>query len=166
LEDLSILDLADLTITNKIHDNELESFVELLRKEQPIREGEIIDHIQSLKIDPDCVELIRRSLRRQRIFELFEARKIKFEDPQKMELLRDLASKTEGFVGSDLEALCREAGMLALREGAKVVSRRHFDAAQKKVHPTMNENLRQYYGKVQQHFKGGLPQKVQPPEYQ
>jgi hypothetical protein len=31
----------------------------------------------------------------------------------------------------------------------------------------MNENLRQYYGKkVQQHFKGGLPQKVQPPEYQ
>jgi transitional endoplasmic reticulum ATPase len=69
-------------------------------------------------------------------------------------------------VGSDLEALCREAGMLALREGATVVSRRHFDAARMKVHPTMNENLRAYYGKVQQHFKGGLPQKVQPPEYQ
>jgi transitional endoplasmic reticulum ATPase len=30
----------------------------------------------------------------------------------------------------------------------------------------MNENLREYYGKVQQHFKGGLPQKVQPLEYQ
>jgi len=81
-------------------------------------------------------------------------------------LTTDLATMTEGFVGSDLEALCREAGMLALREGATVVSRRHFDAAWMKVHPTMNENLRAYYGKVQQHFKGGLPQKVQPPEYQ
>jgi transitional endoplasmic reticulum ATPase len=56
--------------------------------------------------------------------------------------------------------------MLALREGVTVVARRHFDAAQQKVHPTMNEKLRQYYTKVQLHFKGGLPQKVQPPEYQ
>jgi transitional endoplasmic reticulum ATPase len=30
----------------------------------------------------------------------------------------------------------------------------------------MNEKLREYYGKIQQHFKGGLPQKVQPPAYQ
>jgi len=34
------------------------------------------------------------------------------------------------------------------------------------VHATMNERLRQYYGKVQQHFKGGLPKEVQPLEYQ
>ena len=53
-----------------------------------------------------------------------------------------LAGVTEGFVGSDLEALCRrEAGMLALREGVTIVARRHFDAAKMKVHPTMNENL-------------------------
>jgi transitional endoplasmic reticulum ATPase len=166
LEGLSILDLADLTIANKINDNEMDEFLELLWKEQPIREGEIIDHIQSLKLDPDHIELIQRAVRRKSIFDIFETRKIKFQDPQKMVLLRDLASKTDGFVGSDLEALCREAGMLALREGATIVSRRHFDAAQQKVHPTMNDNLRQYYGKVQQHFKGGLPQKVQPPEYQ
>ena len=50
--------------------------------------------------------------------------------------------------------------------GATIVARRHFDAARMKVHPTMNENLREYYGKIQQHFKGGLPEKVQPPEYQ
>jgi transitional endoplasmic reticulum ATPase len=30
----------------------------------------------------------------------------------------------------------------------------------------MNERVRQYYAKVQQHFKGGLPKEVQPPEYQ
>ena len=93
-------------------------------------------------------------------------RNLTFADPVREALAADLAGVTEGFVGSDLEALCREAGMLALREGATIVSRRHFDAAQEKVHPTMNENLREYYGKIQQHFKGGLPQKVQPPEYQ
>jgi len=26
--------------------------------------------------------------------------------------------------------------------------------------------VRQYYAKIQQHFKGGLPKEVQPPEYQ
>ena len=56
--------------------------------------------------------------------------------------------------------------MLALRDGVSTVSRKHFEAAQKKVHPTMNDNLRQYYDKIQQHFKGGLPKQVQPPEYQ
>ncbi|RLE42284.1 ATPase, partial [Candidatus Woesearchaeota archaeon] len=34
--------------------------------------------------------------------------------------LKELAKKTEGFVGADIEALCREAGMLALREDIKV----------------------------------------------
>jgi transitional endoplasmic reticulum ATPase len=56
--------------------------------------------------------------------------------------------------------------MLALREGVATVTRRHFEEAQKKVHPMMNDNLREYYGKIQQHFKGGLPKQVQPPEYQ
>jgi transitional endoplasmic reticulum ATPase len=56
--------------------------------------------------------------------------------------------------------------MLALRENAVIVTPRHFEEAQKKVHPTMNERLRDYYGKIQQHFKGGLPKQVQPPEYQ
>jgi transitional endoplasmic reticulum ATPase len=70
------------------------------------------------------------------------------------------------FPGKIPQALCREAGMPAPREGATVVARRHFDAARQNVHPTMNENLRQYYDKIQQHFKGGLPQKVLPPEYQ
>jgi transitional endoplasmic reticulum ATPase len=73
---------------------------------------------------------------------------------------------TEGFVGSDLEALCREAGMLALRENMTLITLQHFEEAEKKVHPTMNNNLREYYQKIQQHFKGGLPKQVQPPEYQ
>jgi transitional endoplasmic reticulum ATPase len=166
LEGLNPLDLVDITISNGIHDSELEKFVELLWKEQPIREGEIIDHIHSLKLDPAHIELLPRSIRRKKILEILNTRTLQFVDPQKSELLRSIATNTEGYTGADLEALCREAGMLALREGAVVVTPQHFAAAQKKVHPTMNDNLRDYYGKIQQHFKGGLPQKVQPPEYQ
>ncbi|AGB01306.1 AAA family ATPase, CDC48 subfamily [Methanoregula formicica SMSP] len=105
-------------------------------------------------------------LRRKRILEMLSDKKLVLSDPARDKLAADLAGATEGFVGSDLESLCREAGMLALREGVVTVARKYFDEAQKKVHPTMNENLRQYYDKIQQHFKGGLPKQVQPPEYQ
>jgi transitional endoplasmic reticulum ATPase len=56
--------------------------------------------------------------------------------------------------------------MLALRENMTLITLQHFEEAEKKVHPTMNNNLREYYQKIQQHFKGGLPKQVQPPEYQ
>jgi len=109
---------------------------------------------------------VSKGVRRRRLVELMREKDLVFADPERDSHVAILAQITEGFVGADLESLCREAGMLALREGATVVTQRHFDDAQKKVHPTMNDNLRDYYGKIQQHFKGGLPQKVQPPEYQ
>ena len=104
--------------------------------------------------------------RRRRIAEILHERSLRLTNPAREAFTAALAEKTEGFVGSDLEALCREAGMLALRENAKIITMRHFEEAQKKVHPTMNERLHEYYGKIQQHFKGGLPKQVQPPEYQ
>jgi transitional endoplasmic reticulum ATPase len=104
--------------------------------------------------------------RRRRIAELMHEKALVLSDRKRTTFITTLAQNTEGFVGSDLETLCREAGMLALREGATTITMRHFEEAQKKVHPMMNERLRDYYGKIQQHFKGGLPKQVQPPEYQ
>jgi transitional endoplasmic reticulum ATPase len=104
--------------------------------------------------------------RRRRLIELMTEKNLIFADPARDSLAATLAGITEGFVGSDLESVCREAGMLALREGAATVSPRHFEEAQKKVHPMMNERVREYYSRIQQHFKGGLPKQVQPPEYQ
>jgi transitional endoplasmic reticulum ATPase len=48
-----------------------------------------------------------------------------------------LADKTEGFVGADLENLCREAAMIALREDkdAEIVEMRHFELALKMSSP-------------------------------
>ena len=63
--------------------------------------------------------------------------------------LADLAERTHGFVGADLAALCKEAGIAALREatseggkppsgaGSIEVSEEHFDRALKKVKPSM-----------------------------
>jgi transitional endoplasmic reticulum ATPase len=104
--------------------------------------------------------------RRKRLVELLYEKNLVFTDPARELLTTTLSGITEGFVGSDLESICREAGMLALREDAVVVTLRHFEEAQKKVHPMMNERLRDYYKNIQQHFKGGLPKQVQPPEYQ
>jgi len=52
---------------------------------------------------------------------------------------KDIIAKTEGYSGADLEALCREAGMEALREDveAKIVTHKHFEKALGAIRPTI-----------------------------
>jgi transitional endoplasmic reticulum ATPase len=140
--------------------------------------GELVEKLgRDLILEPDDVKAIITAAsenkadlsvgsRRKRLVELLHEKNLILSDPARDHLASALSALTEGFVGSDLESICREAGMLALREDAAVVTQRHFEEAQKKVHPMMNERLREYYQKIQQHFKGGLPKQVQPPEYQ
>ena len=161
LEGSSLEEIVDLT-KGYTEDN-LGEFVEKLGKDKAISAAEVTAVIMPAK---EPAAGITTGARRRRLVELFSEKNLTFTDPARDERITALAQITEGFVGADLESLCREAGMLALREGAAVVTQEHFAGAQKKVHPTMNDNLRDYYGKIQQHFKGGLPQKVQPPEYQ
>ncbi len=127
-----------------------------------------IDDIRAeiAKIKPKEEEKLNRGQRRSLILEQFQLNHLTIRDPVKEEMVTSIAQQTEGFVGADLEALCREAGMFAMREGSPVVSSRHFEAGLAKVHPTMNDRLRESYMRIQQHFKGGLPKEVQPPEYQ
>jgi transitional endoplasmic reticulum ATPase len=60
--------------------------------------------------------------------------------------LEELAKRTEGFVGADIEAVCREAVMLTLRESleSENVDMKHFKEAMKKVKPKMEANLSHY----------------------
>jgi len=68
--------------------------------------------------------------------------------------LDDLAARTEGYVGSDIAALCREAGLTAIRENVKAskVSRAHFDAALKQVRPSVDAEAIKFYEEFERHL--------------
>jgi len=71
--------------------------------------------------------------------------------------LREIAEITDGYVGSDLESIAREAAIEALREtdDAEEVEMRHFRKAMESVRPTINEDIMSYYEDIEQQFKGG-----------
>ncbi|HJJ88861.1 MAG TPA: CDC48 family AAA ATPase [Methanocorpusculum sp.] len=104
---------------------------------------------------PSCAQL------RCLLTDVFVAYNVMFEDPVRTELIERLARMTDGFVGSDLESLCREAAMEALRRNSTIVTDADFTAAKLRVHPTMNERVREYYEGIQRQFKSGLPKQVQ-----
>jgi len=151
-------------MTEGLAENDLEDLVLAIGANRPVSLNEVKEHLATIK--PGDEEGLRTYLRRKKIIDLFAREKITLDDPVRKQLVRRIAADTDGFVGSDLEALAREAAMLAMREGATVVSQKHFDRAREKVHATMNERVREYYQKIQQYFKGGLPKETQPLEYQ
>ena len=61
--------------------------------------------------------------------------------------LKDIARVTDGYSGSDIETLVREAAMIALRESidANKVYMRHFSEALKRVGPSITEDMVRYY---------------------
>lgn len=68
--------------------------------------------------------------------------------------LASLAEKTEGYTGADIEAVCREAGMLALREDikAKQVKAKHFTDALKKFGPSVTQDTLKKYKNIEQNY--------------
>jgi len=79
---------------------------------------------------------------------------------QNMPLAQDvnldrLAKETEFYVGADIEAICREAGMLALREGldANIVEWRHFEKALSRVHPSCTQEMIKWYETQESQFR-------------
>ena len=69
--------------------------------------------------------------------------------------LEALAEETEGYVGADIEALCREAAMHALRENmdATEVSKKDFEEATKELNPTMSPEVVKSYEGILKEFK-------------
>ncbi len=64
--------------------------------------------------------------------------------------LKSLAERTSGYAGSDIEAVCREAAMMALRENlnASAVMMKHFEEAMGKVPPSLNEDIEKQYSEL------------------
>jgi len=61
--------------------------------------------------------------------------------------LEELARKTMGYSGADLQAICREAGMIALRHNieAKGISLKDFEDAIEKVKPSLSADMENAY---------------------
>jgi len=68
--------------------------------------------------------------------------------------IAELAEKTEGYVGSDIEGMCREAAMLALRKNldAKHVSRENFEEAMAKIKPSVTKADIEKYKKIEENY--------------
>ena len=68
--------------------------------------------------------------------------------------LPDLAEKTEGYVGSDIENMVREAGLLALRDSMEIkeIKKKYFEEAMKKVKASVSKNDVEKYKKVESEY--------------
>ncbi|NCN51617.1 CDC48 family AAA ATPase [archaeon] len=68
--------------------------------------------------------------------------------------IKELAKETDGFTGADIEALAREAAMIALRENmeSKEVKKKHFESALKKVKPSVTKQSIEIYKKIEDQF--------------
>jgi transitional endoplasmic reticulum ATPase len=68
--------------------------------------------------------------------------------------LDEIAERTEGYSGADLEAVCREAGMQALREdiNAKEIKKSHFEYALKTIKPSLTKKEIEVYEKFLEQF--------------
>jgi transitional endoplasmic reticulum ATPase len=68
--------------------------------------------------------------------------------------ISELAERTKQYVGSDIEAVCREAGMLTLRENinAKEITMKYFEDALKKVQPSIREQDIKKYEEIEAQY--------------
>ncbi|UIO98584.1 CDC48 family AAA ATPase [Halobaculum sp. CBA1158] len=104
---------------------------------------------------------------RRKIFEVHTDHKPLADDVD----LNALARRTEGYVGADIEAVCREASMNASREfiqsvspeevddsvGNVRVTMAHFEDALDEVNPSVTDETRQRYEEIEQRFQSTEP---------
>lgn len=77
--------------------------------------------------------------------------------------LKELAKKTKGYSGADIEALCRKSGMIALHEDINIskISLKHFNEALRKINPSTTPRTKEYYEEVARRLGRGLePKKI------
>lgn len=80
------------------------------------------------------------------------------------DLISELAKKTEGYVGADIEAVCREAAIIALRESnlqASKVTPKDFDKALEMVRPSASKDIEKAYADLENHFRSARAKEME-----
>ena len=69
--------------------------------------------------------------------------------------IAELIDKTEGYVGADIEAVCREAAMHALRDNleTKDIRMKYFNEALNKVRPSASKDIEEMYEQFHNSFR-------------
>ena len=70
--------------------------------------------------------------------------------------MKDILGGMDGFTGADIEAVCREAALIAMRAGKKKVTKGHFEDAISRVRPTVTPEMLEYYSKMEERLTSGL----------
>ena len=70
--------------------------------------------------------------------------------------LSSLVDRMDGFTGADVESVCREAALIAMRAGRKSVAKKHFEEAIGRVRPTITPAMLEYYSKLEGELTSGL----------
>lgn len=76
--------------------------------------------------------------------------------------LKELAEKTEGYSGADIEAVCREAAMLTLRKNmdSDAVTKEGFEEALKRIGPSITKDIMDAYGKMKKKFSSARAEEM------
>jgi len=81
--------------------------------------------------------------------------------------IKKLVEKTEGYTGSDVEALCREAAISALRQGkesnkeANEVTMKHFEDAMKDIGPSVTKEIEKNYKEIKDSLKSATARQME-----
>ncbi|MBI4440404.1 CDC48 family AAA ATPase [Candidatus Woesearchaeota archaeon] len=77
--------------------------------------------------------------------------------------LKELAAMSEGYVGADIESVCREAAIIALRENinAKEIQKKHFELALQKVRPSIDKEIEKTYEEIRDHFSAAKAKQME-----
>ena len=96
---------------------------------------------------------------RKKIFEIYTEKMPKAKGVD----IDELAEKTEGYVGADIEGVCREAAMIALREdlNVKSVKMEHFLQALDVVKPSVDKEIEEVYKNLEEYFTTARAKEIQ-----
>ena len=123
-----------------------------------VQEGTIFSNYQAnlslYRFDREIMIDVPNRFQRHAILK-FLTRKLPLDPTMSLELLADL---TNGYVGSDLNALCREATLKAahMNRDFSIISKLHFDFALEKIVPSVRRGLEIPIQKVSWEDVGGL----------